>query len=112
MGVEVLSVRYRHMTAGADFIKTSTGKLQPAATLEAAWYMCKMIAEYNRINDRKVGFKAAGGIRTTEEAVNYYCIVESLLGKGWLNKELFRFGASSLANNVLSDITGEKVKFF
>ncbi|MDP4278065.1 MAG: deoxyribose-phosphate aldolase [Bacteroidota bacterium] len=100
------------MTAGADFIKTSTGKLQPAATLEAAWCMCKMIAEYNRINDRKVGFKAAGGIRTTEEAVNYYCVVESLLGKEWLNKELFRFGASSLANNVLSDITGEKVKFF
>jgi len=100
------------MEGGADFIKTSTGKQQPAATPEAAWCMCTMIADYYRISGRKVGFKAAGGISTTEEALQYYCIVEELAGKEWLNKDLFRFGASRLANNLLSDIIGEPVVFF
>lgn len=100
------------MESGADFIKTSTGKQQPAATPLAAWCMCQMISEYYKFTGRKVGFKAAGGISTTEEALQYYCIVEALLGKEWLYKELFRFGASRLANNLLSDITGEKVQHF
>lgn len=100
------------MESGADFIKTSTGKQQPAATLLAAWVMCQMISEYYKISGRKVGFKAAGGISSTEEALKYYCIVEEILGKEWLNKDLFRFGASRLANNLLSDILGKKVQYF
>jgi len=100
------------MESGADFIKTSTGKQQPAATPLAAWCMCQMISEYYKISGRKVGFKAAGGISTTEEALQYYCIVEVLLGKEWLDKEYFRFGASRLANNLLSDILGETLLYF
>jgi len=100
------------MEAGADFIKTSTGKQQPAATLEAAYCMCSMIAEYYRLSGRKVGFKAAGGIKTTQEAVQYYTLVESVLGKEWLNKDGFRIGASSLANALLSDLVGQETVFF
>ncbi len=100
------------MEAGADFIKTSTGKQQPAATLEASYCMCSLIAEYHRISGRRVGFKAAGGIKSTLEAVQYYTLVESILGKEWLNKDLFRIGASSLVNAILSDVTGEEVIFF
>lgn len=100
------------MESGADFIKTSTGKQQPAATPEAAWLMCKMISEYYKITNRKVGFKAAGGISTTQDALKYYCIVEDVLGDEWLGSDLLRFGASRLANNVLSDIIGEKVTMF
>ncbi len=100
------------MEAGADFIKTSTGKQQPGATMDAAYCMCTLIAEYHRLSGRKVGFKAAGGIKTTQEAVQYYALVESLLGNEWLTKEYFRIGASSLANELLSDILGEKTVFF
>jgi len=100
------------LEAGADFIKTSTGKLTPAATPEAAWIMCRMIAEYHQLSGRKAGFKAAGGISTTEEALTYYCLVDELLGKEWLTKDLFRIGASRLANNLLSDITGEPLTYF
>lgn len=100
------------MEAGADFIKTSTGKQQPGATLDAAYCMCSLIAEYHRLSGRKVGFKAAGGIRTTQEAVQYYTVVESILGKEWLSKDYFRIGASSLANELLSDVLGEKTRFF
>jgi len=100
------------MESGADFIKTSTGKQQPAATTTAAFAMCQMILEYYQKSGRKVGFKAAGGISTTEEALQYYCIVESILGSEWLHKDLLRFGASKLANNVLSDITGENSPCF
>jgi deoxyribose-phosphate aldolase len=96
------------MESGADFIKTSTGKQQPAATVTAAYVMCQTIKEYYEKSGREVGFKAAGGISTTEEALDYYCIVESVLGKEWLNKDLFRFGASRLANNIVSDILGEQ----
>jgi deoxyribose-phosphate aldolase len=94
------------MESGADYIKTSTGKQQPAATTTAAYCMCEMIQEYYQKSGRKVGFKAAGGITTTDEALKYYCIVESILGKEWLNNESFRFGATHLANNVVSDIIG------
>lgn len=100
------------MESGADFIKTSTGKQQPAATPLAAYYMCTMIAKYHELTGKKVGFKAAGGISTPDEAIQYYCIVESILGKEWLDKEYFRFGASRLANAVLSEIQGEKTEHF
>ena len=96
----------------ADFIKTSTGKIYPGASLEAAWVMCQCIKEYYEKTGRKVGFKAAGGIRTTEEAVQYYAIVKEVLGDKWLNQDLFRIGASSLANSLLSSMLGEEIKYF
>lgn len=100
------------MYSGADFIKTSTGKGYPGASLEAAYVMCSCIKEYYEKTGRKVGFKAAGGVSTTEEALGYYCIVKAVLGDEWLNPEGFRIGASRLANNILSDILGETVKYF
>ena len=100
------------MYSDADFIKTSTGKIYEGATLEAAWVMCKCIKEYYEKTGRKVGFKAAGGVRTAEEAVQYYAIVKEVLGDEWLNHDLFRIGASSLANNLLSAIEGTEVKYF
>ena len=100
------------MWSDADFIKTSTGKIYPGASLEAAWVMCQCIKEYHTQTGRKVGFKAAGGIRTAEEAVQYYAIVKEVLGDEWLSHDLFRIGASSLANNLLSAMTGEDRKFF
>lgn len=98
--------------SGADFIKTSTGKTEPAATLEAAYVMCETIKEFYEKTGRMIGFKAAGGIVTTADAVKYYCIVKSVLGEKWLTNEYFRLGASRLANNLLGDILGEEVKFF
>ncbi len=92
------------MEAGADFIKTSTGKISVAATLDAAYIMCSAIKAYEAKTKRKVGFKAAGGISTTLDSVQYYSIVESILGEKWLNNSLFRIGASRLANNLLDDI--------
>lgn len=100
------------MYSDADFIKTSTGKIYPGASLEAAWVMCQCIKEYYGKTGRKVGFKAAGGIRTAEDALQYYAIVKEVLGDEWLNQDLFRIGASSLANNLLSVMTGEERKFF
>lgn len=98
--------------AGADFIKTSTGKQQPAATPEAAYVMCEAIKEYYEQTGNKIGFKPAGGINTVNDALVYYTIVKELLGKEWLNNELFRLGTSRLANLLLSEIKGEEVKFF
>jgi deoxyribose-phosphate aldolase len=100
------------MYSGADFIKTSTGKIYPGASLEAAWVMCQCIKEYYEKTGRKVGFKAAGGIRTTEEALQYYAIVKEVLGDEWLTQEYFRIGASSLANSLLSTMEGTEVKYF
>lgn len=100
------------MYSEADFIKTSTGKIYEGATLEAAYVMCQCIREYYLKTGRKVGFKAAGGVRTTEEAVAYYTLVKEILGEEWLTPDLFRIGASSLANNVLSSLEGETVKYF
>lgn len=100
------------MYSGADFIKTSTGKLEPAATPEAAYVMCQAIKEYNKKTGRKVGFKPAGGINTVADALNYYTIVKEVLGEEWMNNELFRLGTSRLANLLLSEIVGEEVKFF
>ncbi len=100
------------MYCDADFIKTSTGKIYKGASLEAAYVMCQCIKEYYEKTDRKVGFKAAGGVRTTEDALNYYAVVKEVLGDEWLNQDLFRLGASSLANAVLSSLEGKEVKFF
>lgn len=100
------------MAAGADFIKTSTGKIDVSASPEAAVVMCKAIGEYYRKSGRKVGFKAAGGIRTAEDAALYYTIVKDILGEEWLTTELFRIGASSAANNILSAIEGKEIKYF
>lgn len=98
--------------SGADFLKTSTGKVYPGASLEAAYIMCQCIKEYYDKTGTKVGFKAAGGISTTDEALRYLCIVKAVLGDGWLTPEYFRLGASRLANNLLSDITGTEVSYF
>lgn len=100
------------MYCDADFIKTSTGKIYKGASLEAAYVMCQCIKEYYEKTGRKVGFKAAGGVRTTEDALNYYAVVKEVLGDEWLNHDLFRLGASSLANAVLSSLEGKEVKFF
>lgn len=100
------------MLAGADFVKTSTGKIDVAATPEAALTMCQAIRDYYEKTGRKVGFKAAGGVRTAEDAALYYTIVEEVLGKEWLTTDLFRIGASSAANNILSSIEGVPVKYY
>ena len=98
--------------SGADFIKTSTGKQEPAATPEAAYVMCQAIKAYHEKTGRKVGFKPAGGINSVNDALVYYTIVKEVLGKEWLNNELFRIGTSRLANLLLSEIIGGEVKFF
>lgn len=100
------------MYSGADFIKTSTGKQQPAATPEAALVMCQAIKEYYDITGNKIGFKPAGGINTVNDALIYYTIVKEILGEEWLTNKLFRIGTSRLANLLLSEIRGEEVKFF
>ena len=100
------------MENGADFIKTSTGKVEVNATPMAAYVMCECIGKYYEQTGRKVGFKAAGGISSAMDAVCYYSIVSTLLGKEWLNKDLFRFGVSRLANQLLSAIEKKTVTFF
>jgi len=94
------------MEAGADFIKTSTGKVQPAATYEAFHVMAQAVKAYHEHADRQVGLKPAGGISTTQEALKYYYITEQVLGPSWLTRDLFRIGASRLANALLHDIYG------
>ncbi len=100
------------MYSGADFIKTSTGKQQPAATPEAAYVMCEAIKEYYQETGNRIGFKPAGGINTVHDALVYYTIVKEILGDKWLNNKLFRLGTSRLANLLLSDILEKEVKFF
>lgn len=100
------------MYSSADFIKTSTGKQQPAATPEAAYVMCQAIKEYYHTTGNKVGFKPAGGINTVNDAVIYYTIVKEVLGEEWLDNQWFRLGTSRLANLLLSEIKGEEMKFF
>lgn len=98
--------------AGADFLKTSTGKGYPGASLEAAYVMACCIKDYYEATGKKIGFKAAGGIATTADAVAYYTVIKEVLGEEWLTPELFRIGASRLANNLLSSILGSETKFF
>lgn len=100
------------MYAGADFIKTSTGKVAVAATPEAAYTMCRAIKEYQQTTGRKVGFKAAGGIKTVDEAINFYTIVAEILGEDYIKEGLFRIGTSRLANLLASAIVGEDIKPF
>lgn len=100
------------MYAGADFIKTSTGKIEVAATLEAAYVMCSAIKEYHALTGQYIGFKAAGGIKTTAEAIDFYTVVRELLGEDYIKQSLFRIGTSRLANLLVSDILGEDVKPF
>lgn len=100
------------MYAGADYIKTSTGKLEPAATPEAAYVMCQAIKEYYKKTGIQVGFKPAGGLNTVMDALIYYTIVKEVLGEKWLTNKLFRLGTSRLANLLLSEVTGEETKFF
>lgn len=100
------------MDAGADFIKTSTGKTAISATPEAAYIMCRAISDFYDETGIRVGFKAAGGISTTSDALTYFNIVRSLLGEAWLNNSLFRIGASRLANNILADISGSLCDYF
>lgn len=101
------------MYSDADFIKTSTGKVYEGATPEAAYVMCRCIREYYEKTGRKVGFKAAGGVRSSDDALLYYAIVKEVLGEEWLDPSLFRIGASSLANSILAKMLDEgEVKYF
>ena len=100
------------MYAGADYIKTSTGKLEPAATPEAAYVMCQAIKEYYDRTGIMIGFKPAGGLNSVMDALIYYTITKEILGEQWLTNKLFRMGTSRLANLLLSEVIGEEVKFF
>ncbi len=100
------------MYAGADYIKTSTGKEQSVATPEAAYVMCKAIKEYYDETGIQIGFKPAGGLNTVMDALIYYTIVKEILGAQWLTNKWLRLGTSRLANLLLSEVVGEEVKFF
>lgn len=109
---KIATASFLAMEAGADFIKTSTGKVDVNATPLAAYVMCECIKEFARTTGRKVGFKAAGGISTARDAVVYYSIVSSILGPEWLDKKYFRFGVSRLGNSLMSEIEQMTVNFF
>lgn len=100
------------MYAGADYIKTSTGKLEPAATPEAAYVMCQAIKEYYEKTGIQIGFKPAGGLNSVMDAVTMYTIVKEVLGEQWLTNQWFRMGTSRLANQLLSEVIGHDTKFF
>ncbi len=100
------------MYAGADYIKTSTGKLEPAATPEAAYVMCQAIKEYYEKTGVQIGFKPAGGLNSVMDAVTMYTIVKEVLGEQWLTNQWFRMGTSRLANQLLSEVIGHDTKFF
>ena len=100
------------MYAGADYIKTSTGKEKVSATPEAAYVMCQAIKAYHEKTGIQIGFKPAGGINTVMDAVIYYTIVQQVLGKQWLTNKWFRMGTSRLTNLLLSEILGKETKFF
>lgn len=100
------------MYAGADYIKTSTGKLEPAATPEAAYVMCQAIKEYYDKTGIQIGFKPAGGLNTVMDAITMYTIVKEVLGEKWLTNQWFRMGTSRLANLLLSEVVGHETKFY
>ena len=108
----IATASFLAMENGADFIKTSTGKVAVNATPIAAFVMCECIRRFYEITGKKVGFKAAGGISNDRDAACYYAIVSSVLGKDWLDKDHFRFGVSRLGNSLMSAIEGETVVFF
>ena len=109
---KIADASFLAMENGADFIKTSTGKVDVNATPVSAYVMCQCIKKYYEATGRKVGFKAAGGISSAMDAVCYYSIVSTVLGKEWLNKDLFRFGVSRLANQILSAVEQKTVAYF
>ena len=90
--------------SGADFIKTSTGKVYPGANPESVYVICQTIKDYYEIHRKKIGIKVSGGVRTAEDAVKYYTLVKEVLGKEWLNPQYFRIGASSLAIDLLEKL--------
>ncbi len=100
------------MYAGADYVKTSTGKEKPAATPEAAYVMCQAIREYYDQTGIQIGFKPAGGLNTVHDALIYYTIVKEVLGERWLTNKWLRLGTSRLANLLLSEVEGKEIKFF
>lgn len=109
---KIAAASFLAMEAGADFIKTSTGKQEPAATPMAAIVMCECIKAYYEKTGKKIGFKPAGGMVAAKDALCYYAIVDTILGKEWLNKNLFRLGASRLANNLLSELEQKTVSYY
>ena len=108
----IANASFLAMEAGADFIKTSTGKVDVNATPVAAYVMCECIAKFYEATGKKIGFKPAGGISSAADALCYYSIVSSILGKEWLNKDLFRFGVSRVANNILAAVEQKTVAYF
>ncbi len=108
----IANASFLAMEAGADFIKTSTGKVDVNATPASAYVMCECIAKYYEKTGKKIGFKPAGGISMAADALSYYSIVSTILGKEWLNKALFRFGVSRVANSLLSAVEQKTVSFF
>jgi len=100
------------MDAGADFIKTSTGKEKVGSTPEAVYVMSCAIKDYYDDTQKKIGLKPAGGISNGSIAMHYLAIVKQVLGEEWLNNKMFRFGASSLANDLLTNIYGKDIKYF
>lgn len=100
------------MEAGADFIKTSTGKIQPAATLPSTLVMLQAIRDFFIFRNKKIGMKPAGGIRTTKQAISYLCMLNEVLGEEWMTPYLFRFGASRLLNDVIKQIFKQKSGFY
>jgi deoxyribose-phosphate aldolase len=111
-GTNIKKASILSMYAGADYIKTSTGKLEPAATPEAAYVMCTAIKEYYEKTGIQIGFKPAGGLNTIHDALTYYTIVKEILGEKWLTNKWFRLGTSRLENMLLSKIEGKEIKFF
>ena len=109
---KIATASFLAMEAGADFIKTSTGKVDVNATPVAAYVMCECIAKYYAATGKKIGFKPAGGISSAADALCYYSIVSSILGKEWLNKDLFRFGVSRVANSILSAVEQKTVSYY
>ena len=109
---KIAAASFLAMEAGADFIKTSTGKLEPAATPMAAIVMCECISAYYRKTGKKIGFKPAGGMTSPKDALCYLAIVDTILGKEWLTPRYFRLGASRLANNLLSELEQKTVNYY
>ena len=100
------------MYAGADYIKTSTGKEKPAATPEAAYVMCQAIKEYYEQTGIRIGFKPAGGMNTIEDALVYYTLVKEVLGEEWLTNRMFRLGTSRLCNLLINDLLKAEINYF
>ena len=108
----IANASFLAMEAGADFIKTSTGKVEVNATPMAAFVMCQCIAKFYEKTGKKIGFKPAGGVSSAKDAICYYLIVSAALGKEWLNKDLFRFGVSRVANSILSVAQQKTIAYF